>query len=1333
MPVKKQLNKSELLLELEVLSQENQMLSERAGEILFLQQIGDTLANSEDEKEIIQDVLERVSVFLDIPYCAFCEAHDDKVEIKSSFIATSNKSMDNDRVSISPELVNLIKGSPHFISEHDEGKRGIQLDLTHHDFMAENIILIHTNMVDHPPVIFLFADDAPDAQSLSSKLVVIQIIIQKTTAKFDNLALHRKLIQVNNELEDLVQHRTDAFLESEDHFMMVINQSPSVIEIYNLEGLQIDVNEAYEKLWGFPASTTLNQFNVLQSEEVKKSGLLDYVKRAYAGESVVVPEYRFDPTGKTEARGTGRTRWLSTRIYPLKDLRGKVKNIVITHEDVTVKRLAAEELLEKESLYRGLFATSIDGICIVDKDGDFIDTNQAIQSLMGYSREELNRLNIKNLVHPDDQEKSARYIKRLIHKGSYSGYEGRLISKNGDVHHVEVNSIAIHENGEFLGSHDIIRDVTERKKSEDVLRKSEERFKIIFDEAPDAYYLVNSKGVLIDGNKASEKLLGYNKEDLNGKSYTKLNLFQSKDLPKVAKLMALNVLGKSTGPDEFTLARKDGGFVDIEISTRHVRIEGKTLILGIARDITLRKQADKKLVESEEKYRLIVENANDGIEISQDDKIIYCNSRFAEMLGYSVDTLTGESFDRIFTEQAKQDLIERSRTTKSKRIKTGTYETTFQQKAGSIIDVEVKYEIIDFNEKPATFAIVRDITAHKQAEKILKQQNERMNAVLRTTKDGFILASTEGRILDVNHSYCKMTGYSRDELLNLNISALEIELSKTEMDERIKRMVELGADQFETRHKRIDGVEINLDVSITVLPDPKGPLVAAFVRDITERRRSEEEMQKLAAIVTHSNELINLATPDGSMVFLNEFGCKMLGIKPLEIKTSNIMDVIPNQWVGMVERELLPALMEKGSWEGDLQYLNKKTGEITDVHANTFSINDPKTGKIQFLANVSTDISERKLAERLLSESQAVAHIGSYVLDIARGSWACSPIMDDIFGIDSNYKKDIPGWLQITHPEDQAMMHHYFNENVLTNHESFNKEYRIKRLENEEERWVYGLGKLELDENDNPLKMIGTLQDITERKQAEVELERALKQAHKANEVKDQFIANISHEIRTPLNSVIGFSDLLKTRFGDHLEKKERDIFGYITTAGSRLMKTVDSILNISQLEAGTITIQPVEVDLVPLARSVVEGFRSIALENQLDLSMVTKELEAIIFVDEYCIHQAIMNLVDNALKYTFEGGVELKIEHRADQLTLSITDTGIGIDKAYQARLFEPYTQESEGYTKRYQGIGLGMALTKRYLELNHVELELKSKKNEGSTFTMIFPFHNEGKDGNK
>jgi two-component system, cell cycle sensor histidine kinase and response regulator CckA len=134
----------------------------------------------------------------------------------------------------------------------------------------------------------------------------------------------------------------ESLQESEERFRLMMQQSPSVIELYNLDGLQVAVNAAYENLWGFPASHTVNQFNVLESEEVKKTGLIEYVKRAYAGEEVRVPDYEFNSTGTTEGRGQGRTRWLSTRMYPIKDSVGKVKNIAITYEDISDNKYAEE-------------------------------------------------------------------------------------------------------------------------------------------------------------------------------------------------------------------------------------------------------------------------------------------------------------------------------------------------------------------------------------------------------------------------------------------------------------------------------------------------------------------------------------------------------------------------------------------------------------------------------------------------------------------------------------------------------------------------------------------------------------------------------------------------------------------------------------------------------------------------------------------------------------------------------------------------------------------------------------------------------------------------------
>ena len=251
--------------------------------------------------------------------------------------------------------------------------------------------------------------------------------------------------------------------------------------------------------------------------------------------------------------------------------------------------------------------------------------------------------------------------------------------------------------------------------------------------------------------------------------------------------------------------------------------------------------------------------------------------------------------------------------------------------------------------------------------------------------------------------------------------------------------------------------------------------------------------------------------------------------------------------------------------------------------------------------------------------------------------------------------------------------------------------------------------------------------DITKRKQAELEIANALSGAEAANKVKDQFIANISHEIRTPLNSLVGFSDLFRQRYHDIIQVKDQKIFDYVTDSSNRLMHTVDSILNLSQIEAESITLHPEKIDLAAIAKVVIQSLKQVADEKNLELCYIEPKEPEFVLADEYTIYQALINLADNAIKYTTKGTVEIKLGSTNEQVTLSVIDTGIGISDEYQTRIFDPYTQESEGYTKQFQGVGLGMALVKKYLELNDVELELVSKKGVGSTFTLTFQRYEE------
>jgi len=258
-------------------------------------------------------------------------------------------------------------------------------------------------------------------------------------------------------------------------------------------------------------------------------------------------------------------------------------------------------------------------------------------------------------------------------------------------------------------------------------------------------------------------------------------------------------------------------------------------------------------------------------------------------------------------------------------------------------------------------------------------------------------------------------------------------------------------------------------------------------------------------------------------------------------------------------------------------------------------------------------------------------------------------------------------------------------------------------------------------ENQEILHYYGT--DITSQKNTELELIEAQQIAVQNEQVKTLFLANMSHEIRTPLNSILGFLELIEEEVKQKYDEDLRSYFDIIRTSGKRLWHTVHEILDISQIETGTFPLKIVTVDLTRILSELRSTFASSAEEKHLELSVDIPQETIWVAADEYCTTQALSNLLDNAIKYTNEGHIKISVKHIENKVEVMISDTGIGMSREYQNQIFNAFSQESTGYTKHFQGVGLGLALAHRYLKLIRSDIKLTSQQDVGTTFIVTFP----------
>ena len=372
-----------------------------------------------------------------------------------------------------------------------------------------------------------------------------------------------------------------------------------------------------------------------------------------------------------------------------------------------------KQLQNSEENFSKLFSILPDPAVIVDEKGTFLALTPSVISITGFQKEELIGTNFMttNLISAHSKAILIKNLAKRMLGFHIAPYEIELRSKDGKILQFELNALKIEYNGNPADMV-IFRDLTERNR---LLEFSN----LLFEFAPDPYYLSDLRGNFVDGNRAAQQLIGFDKKELIGKSFLNLQLLQKRQIPKAAQLLALNRLGKSTGPDEFLLNRRDASQISLEISTYPLKTKEQTVVLGIARDITERKRAESAIRESEDKFRTIFEKANDGLLlVSLDGGLIDLNPKAEELFKIDKQISLGKTFEEIglqsFSQTIRMELV-RIRPNNDKKEKL--IETVITWNDGKARDLEITSSFVkkdDYN--VSLLLVVRDITDRKQIE-----------------------------------------------------------------------------------------------------------------------------------------------------------------------------------------------------------------------------------------------------------------------------------------------------------------------------------------------------------------------------------------------------------------------------------------------------------------------------------------------------------------------------------------------------------------------------------------------------------------------------------------
>ena len=1011
----------------------------------------------------------------------------------------------------------------------------------------------------------------------------------------------------------------------------------------------------------------------------------------------------------------------------------------------------------------------------------------------------------------------------------------------------------------------IVTTVIERKESEEEIENSRERFRTLFESAPDAYYLNDIRGSFIDGNGAAERLLGYKRGELISKDFRNARLLPLKYLPAALKNLAANAAGRKTGPDEFELIRKDGSLVDVEIATNPVEIGGRKMVLGIARDISARKDFEKQLAENEEKYRAVFEGTKDMIFIVEIEKnrmpgkVIKANNSAIKNLGFSenelrkmnVADLDIEGSTGISPLQIVKDVVVRG---------YSVFERSLMSKQGVIIPVEITAKAVRLSGVQAAFISARDLTGQKAAEQQVRESLLKYRGLFDSMGDAVFLysSSDRGGIIEANEMSLKLTGCEKSELLKKSIYDLDVsgkwpdagnigentsfeasittknskpvqcEVSarkfmfrgeavviaivrdvtekiaakaKLELDAKIldatteaifvhdlsgrllfvnnaacehlgraksgligntimrvvddpsepelvkSRIEELKNEKklkFETIHVTGNGVRKPVEIHAVMSEINNVPLIISAVRDITERKKWENELKKMFYAIEQSHGPVVITDVNGNIEYVNQKFCEVTGYSRQEVLGKNPKILKSGEKTDADYKSLWETIKAGNEWKGEF-HNRRKDGTLYWESASIYPITDDKGGITGYMS-LKEDITEKK---RIYEEIEQNVRMMKDFLDNAND-------LIQMVGIDGRFLYVNSAWkntLGYSGEEVNRMtifnvIHEKNRQHCMELFEKVKKGQCQDFIETvfvaKDGREIVVEGTVTCRfEAGVPVSTRAIFRDVTAKRETERRLKESYDNLNRVNILKSNFVSMVSHELRTPITSIKGFTAFLSKGVAGPVSERQAEFLGTIENNTDRLLNLINDLLDSTKIESGTFKVEKAEADTADVITSSVEEMKPVAARKQIEIVPVIKGVLPRMMIDTHRINQVIINLVNNAVKFSPEnsrievgaviiGAGGLKPPKYAGEvvfpskkhLEVRVKDRGIGMETDNLAKIFERYYQISGTDKPAFKGLGLGLNISKTIIEAHGGKIWAESQgPGKGSVFIFVIP----------